>query len=53
MYIYVYKETLPRNKISKAEKTIINELSKRDHLKLTKADKQGATVILHVEDVEK
>ena len=42
--------TLPRNNISKAEKTIINEFSKRDDLVFTKADKGGATVILHVEN---
>ena len=48
--ILAHKQTLPRNNISKAEKTIINEFLKRDDLVSTKADKGGATLIIDVDN---
>ena len=48
--LFKHKQTLPRNNISQREKSIISEFSKQEDLVFTKADKGGATVILHVED---
>ena len=50
--IFKHKQTLPRNNVSKTEKTIINKISKRDDLVFTKADKVGATAVLDIEKYE-
>ena len=48
--ILEYKQTLPWNNISKAEKTILNEFSKKEDLVFSKADKGRATVIVDVKN---
>ena len=48
--ILEHKQTLQWNNISNADKTVINEFSKRDDLVFTKADKGGATVILGIKN---
>ena len=48
--ILEYKQALPWNNISKADKTILNEFSKKEDLVFPKADKGRATVIVDVKN---
>ena len=51
--LFKHKLNLSRNNLSKHEKNIISEFSKREDLVFTKADKRGASVILDVEGYKK
>lgn len=44
------RKKLPINNLSNNDKKAIQYFSKRDDLIITKADKEGATVILDIED---
>ena len=48
--LFKHKQTLLHNNIAQHENNIIREFSKRQDIVFTKADKQGATAILYVED---